>query len=387
MAFLHKDSDAFDERMKYYRNDLLSFNQDFYKIKINSDPQINELVQEMLVHLKIPKWQWGRYLNTPLSLRDLLEELNKHNNEQKEYVKLLLQLLEVRIAIMWHRILIAAALVFSVILIAMPYIALLGSLVTSLLVPGIGLFFSLVGTGYYLYQNISDDTLTLGQRIKNSVFTLAISALNFARYGVILTAVATLTPVSAILSVAASLVGLVQEIYEVVYTFIKNRKKEAHPEQQDLASLQQQAREEVTYKQTKISVLINLSAAILSTAIVIIWCFAPGGVFLAVGAAIGLALVMGLKALAQYFNNKKMAETLKTRFHAMEDEFNEQQCAMLLQPVEDLSPEVSDVPQDALINTSKVNDSLSLVSRAGLFAAKPPPLVDTSVSPNFSPGM
>ena len=80
--------------MSYYDGKSVEFNRDFYTTKINSDEQISKIVEDILIHLKIPPLQWGRYLGAPLTVNDFLVELFEHNSKENQKLKEFIALID-----------------------------------------------------------------------------------------------------------------------------------------------------------------------------------------------------------------------------------------------------------------------------------------------------
>ena len=75
----------------YYQDKMAEFKHDFRVLAINSDANLKEAVSRLLSNLNIPKNQFARYINSPLSFYNLLIELRDHNKNHNDEIKLLIK--------------------------------------------------------------------------------------------------------------------------------------------------------------------------------------------------------------------------------------------------------------------------------------------------------
>ena len=245
--------------------------------------------------------------------------------------------------------------------------------------PIVGLVYTIGVTLYFIYENISATKIDLFQQIRANLFLVTIAVINFARYGILITAAAMATPIAAILSVVTAALGVLQEVFALIHMVVQDHMKDPLDETReiDLGVLQTEARHQLDYVNRIHSISINLVSAVVSAGIVAVWCFVPGGIFVTIGALVGLAVLFAAKYLAQRYNTNTMNARLKSTFDEIEFEYKKTQIA---QPVDGLSHEITqglgdDLSSDrsvALVEPLAVkwqrDDSISLPSRDGLFA-------------------
>ena len=371
-----KGTDLYDH-MSYYNHNILEFNLNFSKRIINANDEVNELVKNILKNLHVPQWQWGRYLGASLTVYDFLRELRDYNKIENEKLNEFIELIDEQSKLFRARILLSGAVAVATLEIALPFLSTLG--ISALFAPIVGLVYTIGVTLYFIYENISDKKIDLFQQIRANLFLVTIAVINFARYGILITAAAMATPIAAILSVVTAALGVLQEVFALIHMVVQDHMKDPLDETReiDLGVLQTEARHQLDYVNRIHSISINLVSAVVSAGIVAVWCFVPGGIFVTIGALVGLAVLFAAKYLAQRYNTNTMNARLKSTFDEIEFEYKKTQIA---QPVDGLSHEITqglgdDLSSDrsvALVEPLAVkwqrDDSISLPSRDGLFA-------------------
>ncbi len=399
-SFARGHKHALRNRMSYYDDKMLELKHDFYTTTINANDQIKELVQRILVNLKIPKHQWGRYLDVPLTVYDFLMELREHNRKEHESINEFIELIDKQIRLRWKKIIYGGLITLAAAEGSLPFLApiggltaLQGLLATALFVPFVGTVYTAALALYSLYQNIYDKKIPFLQRMQNNFFLLARTALKFAGYGILIAAATTATPVVAFLFVFAEVATVLKEVASLVRMAIQDRDNVALTDNTVLSARQHQARHHIDYVTRRNTALINLAAAVISVAIVAVWCFVPGGIFITVALIAAIGFVYLAEQWAHKHNKTTMNTRLQNKFEALELEYQTEQA---LQPVDELvnSADHSESPPELTVGEPTrlsvdsisppsrriLDDRLSRPSQSGIFSAKQQP---TSEQPDM----
>ena len=371
--------------MSYYYNNMAQFQHDFYTATIDSTDEIKACVQDILTNLNIPKLQWGRYLDSCLTVHDFLVELDglTKNEKIREFIKLI----DTQAELEREKIIFAGltALLFldisAVLLVASRGVTAFQELIAAaVFIPVVGVVYTAAVAIYSLYKNLSDKKIPWFDRFRDNFFLLANAALNFAAYGVLITAATTATPVTAVLFVLAAVVSVIQEVTSIVQMVIQDKTKATIVEPTDLDAQQKQARHELDYIKRRNSVLINIFTAVASASIVAAWCFVPGGIFVAVGAVVAIGVVYLAKSWAQKHNEAAIKARLQSKYEDLESMHHNKNNQALKQDREE-TPTNNGEPQPL---KRPIADRPSLVSQCGLFATKgmqSPKLLDSDSIP------
>jgi hypothetical protein len=309
----------------YYKKKSSEFHRDFYKTTIDSNDDIKNLIQRILESFGIPKTQWGRYLPAKLTVYEFLLEIHEQSKKENEKIKIFFDLVEHEKQRKWKKIFYGSLLALALLEGLLPLFAYLGSLTViqellaaALFFPLVGLCFTIGTAVYSFYKNLSDNTISVQQRIRNYGYLLAQSVLKVAAYAVLIAAVATTTPLVSVLFVAAGLLDVVKEVVGLIRLSYQYKKREPIPDDAPLNCLQQHAREEAEFVKRRNLILIKLGSALVSSAIVLAWCLIPGSIFL----ALGVLALMGLVALGEFllekYNERSMRRQLQTTFDKIE---------------------------------------------------------------------
>lgn len=374
------------DHMSCYDGEMAAINRDFYTTTIDSDDQINELVQAILINLHVHPHQWGRYLGARLTVYDFLVELRESNSENNKKLKEFIELIDDKTQMKWLKFIMAGMLALTVIEITLPAIAMSvglttvqALLTTALFAPVVGTIYTAAIAIYSLYTSLSDRKISFFQRFQDNFFLLAHLALKFAAYGLLLAAVTTAAPIPAILFVVSAVVSVLKEVVSLVQMMIQDMKKPAIPDHADLGTLQEQARHEFDYKKKRNSVLINMAVAAVYVGLVAAMCFVPGGPFVAIGVLAAMGVVHLAKMWAHKLNETAMRSRMRSEFEEIELAYTERQalqqgnewinsedhsmqvaCTAGMQPTSDL---------EWLPSKQLFDDKLSRPSQAGMFAA------------------
>ena len=324
--FEHPESeDALASSMEKYHSDRDAFNRDFYRITLNLLSETS--VKKLLNTLGVPKNQHGRYLNQNITVYDFLKELEARERripvtDQKTPLKRTIDLINEHNQTRWKALAIWIALL-SLCSIAPFWVyglrAIEQFVTTASVICAAGLGYSVAIALYTLYEY----TPAVGREyswyrlFKDNFFALSNSALVVSGWAILLTAAAS-DPVITVLFIAAELVFVVEEIWNLVKLAYRN-----HPtiESPSLPEKQQQARESADFEKRKHDVYVKLAAAILMTVIIAAWCLIPGGFLVPVICMASIGIVKATTQWAIWKNEARIQDQLLTQFNAIEFEF------------------------------------------------------------------
>lgn len=380
-------SKALPKRMKYYKNRMSEFNRDFNTTHINDNDETKAIIASILKNLNIPRYKMGRYLNAPLTLYEFLVEVNAQTNKENEKLKEFLVLIKKQSRKKLEKIVISGLVGIALFQLSLPFIvhaealaALQEITAAALFFPAVGIIFTAGVALYSLYKNLYDKKMTLYQRFKDNFFLLADSALKFAAYGVLLAAATTVSPVSAILFVAAECLSVLKEVVNLAHMIFFDKWKLTAAEARNIDLVLQHTRHQFDFIKRRDSLLINTALAIIMLGIVAAWCFVPGGIGVTIGAFAAIALVYLFKYAVHKYHDASIQKRLQQRFGEIEGEYERQQALQEgMQPEEDLvedREETSDLDTKPLLISDahlrdEPNAGLGRASELGIFAGRP----------------
>lgn len=352
---------AFDElkqHLKAYDRHLIKFKRDFYLLtvfagkdypsgqqvvesgeeddKYDSTAIIHEL-EILLTNLSIPKRRWGKYLNSQLTLHELLCQLNADLQIRFNIqLRSIIELIEERknrnkklylIAGITSFILLTAAVASPFILGIIGLAKLV--LASTFVFPAFGLLFTLAKASFYAYQNHFDKKSSLFNRLRDNSFLLLNTALNVSGNIVWLASATVIAPVAAVtLFLLSSVVDMAKEIFAAV----QNRMLYKKPSSSEVLSLheqQEQARHQIGYRQHRNAAIINTVAAVVLLAIMIAWQLVPGGIFVTLGAMAAIAIVYQVQKMVLKSNQNTMRDQLQNELRHIEQEHEKNNAGVL----------------------------------------------------------
>lgn len=307
-----------------YEGRQAKFNRDFCGTRIN-DPEINPIILGILNNLQVPDYQMGRYLHANLCVYDFFIELYKYNKKENNKLKQFNALLDEKIKISWGAIFGYGLLSASAIGCFIPAIKAAGGftfiqkvMALALFFPVVGLVFTTVIATYSVYKKQSDERISYLQRCRDNAFLVANTVFKIAAYSVTLAAVTTMVPVASILNVVASVINIIREVVNIIAL----GKQDSPVALGALISEQQQhVRDKINYTKLRNSIIINIASATALTAVVALWCFIPGGVFISVAAFVLMGLISLTEFLLQKYNENKMEASLQQQFTDLEEKY------------------------------------------------------------------
>lgn len=290
------------------------------------------LIKKFLRSLSIEKWLWGRYLNSSLSIYDLINELSTLNAKAHHRLHDINVWIRRRNGWILLQAFAMAALVSLVVL--FPPVAMIGiSGITYLiatigLIPAFGLFTAIFALGatlfpaYFTVFDLSDDIAKLSfyERFKSNFFSIIRFLVNGVAYGFVLAAATTNTVVGGLFVVAAF-----AEIIQQSYNWMTHPEKKQEPTSteplQRLYEKENNDRKRFDYKHTRNAILVTLSQALLMTIIVAFWSFVPGGVIISAISITAMGAVMLGKYLADQKNDAWKIDILNKKFQLDENKY------------------------------------------------------------------
>jgi len=360
--FLIKDNSVLDEIFFEYQDNLAKFNHDFRVVAINSNQKIINAVNDLLLNLGIPKNQWTRYTNSPLSFYDLLIELRDHY-KNNEGVKLIINVINNQHKTKWDELFITGSggilttSLFYQRLIDLWRLTRIQEIIAgALFVPIVGIVYT-VGVGFYsLYQSVKNKDQSFVEKFSDNFFLLAGSVLKIAAYGLSLSAAMYAAPIAAILFVASSVFSIFKESLSLIINNKEIKKLSQISTKLNLSDAQHLIRLKNDKLKHINAVKLNVAEAALMTGIVAAMCFVPGGLIVTIPCVIAMILVSIIKMVI----NKKDKDLRRVQLGEEFSEYEKKsESSNNLDLVDNLESRVS--PND-LLNSSK--RSLEISSKA-----------------------
>ncbi|RUR08110.1 hypothetical protein [Legionella sp. km772] len=348
---------ALKQSMKGYDRHLIQFKRDFYLLTVyagrdyqSSEPilesgqednkhdntAIIEELETLLTNLSIPKYRWGKYLNSQLTVYDLLCQLNA-DLQIKANIQLhtIIELLEERKA-RNKRLYLIASITAALLLIASLVSPFLMGIIavakivfaSSIAFPIMGLLFTVGRSAFYAYQNHFDKKSSLFNRLRDNSFLLLNAALNVSGNIVWLASSTVIAPVASVtLFLLSSVVDVVKEVFAAVQNYLLYKDYKAKNDSpllnQDLHNQQEQARHQIGYRQHRNAAIINTVAAVLLLGIMIAWQFIPGGIFVTMGAIAAIGIVYQVQRMVLKANQNTMRDQLQTELRQLETSYEQ----------------------------------------------------------------
>lgn len=347
--------DVLRQSMRIYNRQFIKFNRDFYLLKINagkdyesdypplkSDDEelqrtssgiIKEL-ETLLINLSIPKYRWGRYLNSQLTVYKLLCQLNADLQIKANIqVNTIIELLDKRkdhnkklyiVATVISFLFLAGALVSPFLLAIIELAKVVLSM--AMVFPIFGLVSTIATASFFAYQNHFDQKRSLFNRLRDNSFLLLKTVLNLSGNIVWLTSATLVAPsVSVAIMLVASLMDVAKEVFATVQNYILYKeyqeRKEPFHVTSNLHAQQEHARHRIGYLQHKNAAIINTVTSIALFATMLAWQLVPGGIFVAAGAIAAIGLIYLGQYLMLMTNKRIMRDQLQDKLYDLEQEY------------------------------------------------------------------
>ncbi|MDI9819232.1 MULTISPECIES: hypothetical protein [unclassified Legionella] len=339
--------------MSYYDNKKDELKRNYHSTKINSNPRIIAKINVLLKNLNIPEKTWTNYHD--LTIYDCLQTLKSQGHSQIDYI---LELIEEKAAADKFNFILGGTLAITVVsfLLTLPAFSTILALLEGFLMsvtglPILGLIYTVGSAIYYFQDNQFDKKRTLFNRLRDNSFLLANTALNVTAYGLWISAALPMTPLVGALFIIASTVDVVKEIFSLAQLAYRYFYPPLLNESEPLIVHQNHARNVYGLKQHRNALLINLAASILLVGIMATWCFAPGGIFLAIAAIAAIGIVYGVKSRLLKYNASRIRERLQNELATLETSYSSP-CEVTVSN----EPSESPVTSQTLCQTSNKKD-------------------------------
>lgn len=306
--------------MKRYDNNLKMRTEHFHLISIDSDVEIKQAVEKLLITFEIPRSKWGCFLGCNYSLYQLLIQINKnHPKKSNVQIPYVIELIESKERFLTRSLLVSAltVAVASIVLMIVfpPAYTLFKFLVNPMAgLPFWGLFYTVAAAAWALKQNGADLKKTHFEYLRDACFLSVNACLNIMAYGIWILVTASMTPMVAALFVAASAVNVGKEMFYAIQTSLIY--KDTLLQGKSTAT---EARLKYSYIKHRNAAAINLSASLVLFGLMTVWCLVPGGLFFVLGIVAALMAVTYIKYTLNEYSETKVREYLSNRLTEIEE--------------------------------------------------------------------
>lgn len=320
----HGEGESLPALLAGYDKKMAGVNKDFYKTTIDSDPALGKAVGDILTTLGVDdKRKRGRYVGSPVAVRQFLKEVVQYHQTPENKHKIKDVNVFNQIILDKSRVSRQKALLFGL----LGLLPIVGGLsyngfsaaqqifTAALFTPVVGIVAAVGAGAYAIYESLSRKNVPWIDKLRDNFFIVAGTALKISAYGLVIAAAVTAAPVVAILTTVAAGIGVIREAAKLIA--MRNAKQKIVDG--DLHVKQNQARLDDEIAKTKKTVWLRLGVAIVLTGIAAVACFAPGGIFVVIGAGIAMALT----SLVQWRAEKAIAKSttdLHAKFQELEQE-------------------------------------------------------------------
>lgn len=355
-----------------YTGDKEGLKHDFHDILISEEPALNKPIQALLDDLKIPEKKRGRFIGAPITVYDLLKEIEALQPDNDK-ANILINAIDDNAKRDWFPIIMTFLLALLGVEIAGHYLEGTFSVINEIITV---VWFAPIAsavytTGVFIYSLIESvrnkNKESFLHRVQNNFFKLASTALKMVAYSLVIAfAALSGSPLISTLLVIATAIDIVKELAGFIH--LKRELKKENAESNDHPTLIEQqthARHENDYIKRRNSLVINVIAAVLITAVVAAWCFVPGGLVVVAAAIVGIVLINVCKKLAHKYSDSVLKKSLNSTFEQLESKDQNQ-------PGHHLSSEVS-------LETSLNPDQNMSTARMSIQMAEDPALSKKTV--------
>lgn len=320
----HAEGESLPVLLAGYDKKMAGVNEDFYKTTIGSDPALGKAAGDILTTLGIDdEGKRTRYIGAPVAVRQFLKEVVQYhktpeNNDKIQDVNVFNQIILDKSRVSRQKALLFGLLALLPIVGGLSYNGFSAAqqiFTAALFTPVVGIVAAVGAGAYALYENLSRKNVHWIDQLRDNFFIVAGAALKISAYGLVIAAAVTAAPVAAILTTVAAGVGAIREGAKLIA--MRNAKQKNVDGK--LPAKQTQARLDDEIAKTKKTVWLRLGVAIVLTGIAATACFAPGGIFVVIGAGIAMALT----SLFQWRAEKAIAKSttdLYAKFQELEQE-------------------------------------------------------------------
>jgi len=307
-----------------YGDNKKKINRDFFTLTLDEHPELNPYLSKLLNYLNIDELLWGRYIGAPITVYQLLKELNQLLDKKNQHLVAFIKQIDNKRGKAWTSLVFAAMLGLVGVEFLVPFMSGVVNLVhqvvvAAVFVPAASIGYTAAVYFYSLYESLTNKKkVPLTELLRNNFFELAEAALKVTAYSLVLAAVATTgSPLFLVLIIVGTGIQIIKEVVNFIHLQVKH-KSSAKDHEYTLPEKQQQAREECDYLKRRNSLIINIVAAVVITGLVAASFLIPGGIFVAIGALVGLVIVHLLKSQAHRYNERHITARLISDFEALE---------------------------------------------------------------------
>lgn len=310
---------AITTAMLSYAKQMAKVNQDFYTTTINSDPNLLEAVKKVLASLAIDKRLEGRYINSSLTVHELLKELtqftirNDDNTQKLELLSFLVNDIENKAKISRQKaISIMLTLLFPIIAL-LPFggYGFVAQIITAALFVPVVSIIGAAGLGLYsIYQTTFDKNIPLLTKIRENFFVITRAAMSIAAYSLTIVAAASAAHLITVFTLFAAGIYAIHQGVNLLY--VQKTVLDQALDDKDLLSTQQRnARYEIADEKIKRQLTISFSASVILVVLAAVSCFAPGGVMVMMPVVAATLLTYGM----EYRINKQLEKLAKKELY------------------------------------------------------------------------
>lgn len=328
-ALSSKNLSSWQKRVLFYQKYSSFFRRDFHRISFQADSRISEKMERLLEALAIDKIYWSRFIGAPLTVADFFKELHAliKDKNQLVLVEEIEQFILMKDKRHEQRLLVFTVVALVVCWITLPFfiskegITLLTTLFSaSVFFPAVGVLYTLAIGLYSFFQEKKTKNEGLLHRFQENFLLFLHTALNVAGYSLLIVAAVTMNPMAAVLFIAASLVSVFRDgfrLWQAARANIPCSSESTSEDAQEVLHLNVRFKHE--RQRLRKVLMYDLLSSMIITAIIVLWCFLPGGIFLSIGAFAAMACVYGIKSKAVSYLNKKAQHDLQIAFEALEN--------------------------------------------------------------------
>lgn len=365
--------------MEFYHKNSSLYYRDIHKTNINKTKELQQWVYKILNNTSIPKYQWGRFTQQPLTVYDFIMDLNALTNEKNKKITQFIEMISEQEMQMHQQKILLSAFAFWIFALSMVPLFLCKEYVLSLLsavlfIPIIGIIFTFGMTLYGMYQSFTSEHVPLFQFLNNNFFNIANCALSLTGYLLLIAVEAASTPGTAILFVAASCTSLIKESINLLHSLWLLKKFNNQNNQLDsLEDLQKYTHFSFLIKKHIHSVGIELAGALAMVAIIAAWSFIPGGLFISIAAIAAILVVSAAKSYGMQKSTQHLKNQKDEAFKQLEQEYLDDKSSdtMHSREIQDQIP--TELDQEVTIQPHKSSTpTASILKRQGLFANSKP---------------
>ncbi len=320
---LSPEDEKFPRILDAYGDKNKKINRDFFTLTLDEHPELNPYISELLNNLNIDKLLWGRYIGAPITVYQLLKELNQLLDKKNQNLIAFIKQIDRKRGKAWTSLVLATMLGLVGVEFLVPFMTGVVDLihqvvVAAVFVPSASLGYTAAVYFYSLYESLSSKKkVPLSELLRNNFFELAEAALKITAYSLVLAAVATTgSPLFLVLIIVGTGIQIIKELANFIHLQLKH--KPSVKDGDTLPEKQQKVREACDYLKRRNSLIINIVAAVVITGVVAASFLIPGGFFVAIGALVGLVIAHLLKSLAHRYNERYIAARLISDFEALE---------------------------------------------------------------------